>query len=95
YLGKIVEFGPANEVIERPGHPYSQALISAIPSIDPTTAPKRVVLAGDPPSPRQPPSGCAFHPRCPHVQAQCREITPRLTPITPAHAAACVRLGEF
>lgn len=95
YLGKIVECGPATDVIERPSHPYARALISAIPTIHPSDGSTRIVLAGDPPSPLNPPAGCAFHPRCPHAQEQCRTELPPLTPTGPNHATACVRLGEI
>ncbi|HYC72581.1 MAG TPA: oligopeptide/dipeptide ABC transporter ATP-binding protein [Opitutaceae bacterium] len=96
YLGKVVELGPAAEVIERPRHPYTQALVSAIPVPDPATAGRpRLVLAGDPPSPLAPPPGCPFHPRCPHAAPKCLPQVPPLLPAGPAHSAACVRLGEI
>ncbi|MEI7798733.1 MAG: oligopeptide/dipeptide ABC transporter ATP-binding protein [Opitutaceae bacterium] len=97
YLGKIVELGPATDVIERPRHPYTQALVSAIPQLDPDLqrSKPRLVLAGDPPSPLQPPTGCAFHPRCPHVQAECRATNPLLQVAGPQRNVACLRLNEI
>ena len=97
YLGKIVELGPATDVIEHPRHPYTRALVSAIPTPDPDAerARQRIVLAGDPPSPINPPAGCAFHPRCPYVQEKCKAAIPPLVPAGPNREAACVRLGEI
>ena len=93
YLGRIVEIGEANAVFHRPQHPYTQALISAVPSIKPRAARTTVPVAGDPPSPLNPPSGCPFHPRCPHALAECSTWTPRFF-----HAgdqdAACLLLRE-
>jgi oligopeptide transport system ATP-binding protein len=97
YLGKIVELGPAVDVIERPAHPYTRALVSAIPTPDPDAerVRQRIVLAGDPPSPINPPAGCAFHPRCPYAIEKCRAAVPPLIPAGIAREAACIRLGEI
>ena len=97
YLGKIVELGNAADVIERPRHPYTRALVSAIPTPDPAIerTRQRIVLAGDPPSPLHPPAGCAFHPRCPYARDICRTAVPPLTADGPTREVACVRLGEL
>jgi oligopeptide transport system ATP-binding protein len=97
YLGKVVELGPALDVIERPQHPYTRALISAIPRPDPDgeRTRQRLVLAGDPPSPINPPSGCPFHPRCVYAQEKCKQTEPPLIPAGPDRVAACIRLGEI
>jgi oligopeptide transport system ATP-binding protein len=89
YLGKIVEIGPATEVVEEPKHPYTQALISAVPVVDPDLKRPRIVLPGDVPSPINPPSGCPFHPRCPIAQDICKTDFPPLREITPGHWASC------
>jgi oligopeptide transport system ATP-binding protein len=97
YLGKIVELGPAVDVIERPRHPYTRALVSAIPTPNPDIerTRQRIVLAGDPPSPINPPAGCAFHPRCPYAQEKCKAAVPPLLQDGPAREVACIRLGEI
>ncbi len=96
YLGKIVEIGPPEEVLERPQHPYTRALLSAVPIPDPARerARRRIVLAGDPPSPMNPPAGCPFHPRCPFCIAACKETVPALSEWQPGHSAACIRVPE-
>jgi len=91
YLGRIVERAPAAAVYERPRHPYTRSLLSAVPVPDPAAPPQRIVLSGDVPSPAHPPSGCAFHPRCPHPKKneRCRTQTPALREISSGHLAAC------
>jgi oligopeptide transport system ATP-binding protein len=89
YLGKVVEMAGAPAVIHTPKHPYTQALISAIPVIDPASKRSRIVLPGDVPSPIHPPAGCPFHPRCPVAEAQCRTNVPELREIAPGHQVAC------
>jgi oligopeptide transport system ATP-binding protein len=89
YLGKAVELGEAKAVVRTPRHPYTQALISAVPVVDPDSKRQRIVLAGDVPSPIRPPGGCPFHPRCPMAEARCRTEVPLLRELTPSHWAAC------
>ena len=90
YLGKIVELAEAKEIIRAPKHPYTQALISAVPEVDPDTKRKRIVLPGDVPSPIHPPSGCRFHPRCPVAELpRCGVEAPELRELGARHAAAC------
>ena len=76
YLGKVVESGPAEEVIQNPLHPYTKALVSAVPSTKPTPQAEKLVLGGELPSPINPPGGCPFHPRCPIAQPRCRAERP-------------------
>jgi oligopeptide transport system ATP-binding protein len=98
YLGRIVEIGPAEEVFERPLHPYTKALVSAIPIPDPVHERKRqrMLLPGDPPSPMNPPSGCPFHTRCPFAVEACKQQVPEFAGLgNPGHRAACIRIGEI
>jgi oligopeptide/dipeptide ABC transporter ATP-binding protein len=91
YLGRIVERAPAPAIYALPRHPYSRALLSAVPEPDPRATKRRIVLTGDIPSPAHPPSGCPFHPRCPHPMKseRCRVETPHLRAVEPGHLAAC------
>jgi oligopeptide transport system ATP-binding protein len=89
YLGRIVEVATSRELYTTPRHPYTEALLSAVPIPDPTVARKRIVLEGDVPSPINPPSGCHFHPRCPRAQARCSTEAPLLRQMAPQHQVAC------
>jgi oligopeptide transport system ATP-binding protein len=91
YLGTLVETGPVNELYAQPHHPYSQSLLSAIPVPDPNIQRERsrILLAGDPPSPIDPPSGCRFRTRCPIAQEVCAQEVPRLREVVPEHFCAC------
>ncbi len=98
YLGEIVEIGPATEIFANPQHPYTKALLSAIPEPVPELARDRSVLEGEVPSPIEPPSGCSFHPRCPDATEECTEIDPELEPVEGAvqgHSASCIHVEEF
>ncbi len=93
YLGRIMEYADADGLMSRPRHPYTQALIAAIPVPDPSRKRARTVLGGDVPSPIDPPSGCPFHTRCPHVEDRCRSERPELREVTRSgsipHQVAC------
>jgi len=89
YLGKVVEQAEAKTLLREPKHPYTQALISAVPVVDPDSKRQRIVLPGDVPSPINPPGGCPFHPRCPLAEARCKTEAPSLREIKPGHWAAC------
>jgi len=96
YLGRIVEIGPATEVFEQPQHPYTKALVSAVPVPDPDSeqARERILLPGDPPSPLHPPKGCTFHPRCPAATEECTAAFPEFSSLNgDDHQAACVHLA--
>jgi len=90
YLGRVVELAAAKEIVRAPKHPYTQALISAVPEVDPDTKRQRIVLPGDVPSPIHPPSGCRFHPRCPIAEKpRCETEPPELREISPGHFVSC------
>jgi peptide/nickel transport system ATP-binding protein len=95
YLGKIVELGDRDAVFDRFLHPYSEALLSAVPRLAGSGKPERIVLQGDIPSPIDPPAGCPFHPRCHHVRERCRTEVPALTEYEPGHWAACLFSREL
>jgi peptide/nickel transport system ATP-binding protein/oligopeptide transport system ATP-binding protein len=92
YLGKLVELADQDELFRRPMHPYTQALMSAIPIPDPTVRRGRIILQGDVPSPINPPKGCRFHPRCPVAMAGCSMEEPPLLQVSPGHQVACFRI---
>lgn len=89
YLGKIVEISSKKEFYEKSYHPYSQALLSAIPKQHPSEKKERIILTGDVPSPSNPPTGCAFHPRCPFAMDICKEVDPKLVPIENGRFVSC------
>ena len=99
YLGKIVEYADADELYQNPVHPYSYALLSAIPIPDPEIRKEKQILVGDVPSPINPPPGCVFHTRCPFAKAICKSEVPKLRPVpgsdSPNHLQACLRAGEI
>ena len=93
YLGKVVELAGRGELFANPLHPYTQALMSAIPIPDPHLRKQRILLPGDVPSPLNPPKGCRFHPRCPVALEHCAVQEPRFQDVSPGHAVACWRVA--
>jgi oligopeptide/dipeptide ABC transporter ATP-binding protein len=93
YLGRIVEQGPRDAVFGDPQHPYTQALLSATPTVDRAARRRRILLQGELPSPIDPPRGCAFHTRCPEAVERCRGERPLLAPLvaSPGQRVACLR----
>ncbi|CAN5334398.1 dipeptide ABC transporter ATP-binding protein [soil metagenome] len=92
YLGRIVEIASTAKLYANPLHPYTRALLSAIPIPDPTRKRERIVLHGDVPTPINPPAGCRFHTRCPEAIPECTQIDPNLRTVAPGHSVACIRV---
>ena len=90
YLGQVVEVGPADALFGRPAHPYTRALLSSIPAMDPENRTEKAALSGDPPNPINPPSGCRFHTRCAQAQSICAQEAPVLGALHSAHPVACL-----
>ena len=90
YLGRVAEIGPADAVLAAPGHPYTEALLASMPSLDPHNRTQVAPLAGDPPNPIDPPAGCRFHPRCGLAAPLCADVEPPLDPLAPLHRVACL-----
>ncbi|CAI8011736.1 Oligopeptide transport ATP-binding protein AppF [Geodia barretti] len=97
YLGKLVEIADRNAIYENPQHPYTRALLSAVPIPDPVldAQRERIILTGEVPSPLNPPSGCVFHPRCPMVTEDCSRVLPETREILPDHVAACINVPGY
>ena len=91
YLGRIMEIAPAKELYANPIHPYTEALLTAVPIPDPTVRRERIILQGDIPSPINPPSGCVFRTRCPIAVEDCKHVVPPLEEVSPGHFKACIR----
>ena len=96
YLGRIVEHAPTRELFSNPKHPYTKALLSSIPSIDPDKQNKVIELKGEIPSSMNPPSGCVFHTRCQYVNENCKKTIPQLEKLNGSdHQASCLRIKEI
>jgi len=89
YLGKIVELAPTEELYMYPKHPYTEALLSAVPIADPETKKSRIIIKGEVPNPSNPPAGCHFHPRCKYMSEKCQHIMPELTELENGHFVSC------
>jgi peptide/nickel transport system ATP-binding protein len=95
YVGRVVEIGETERLFQRPRHPYTEALLSAVPKPDPRLRSQRIVLEGDVADPAHPPTGCHFHPRCPYAVPACQAETPRLQAASAGHWVSCHRAGEL
>ena len=89
YLGKIVEYTDKQTLFTRPLHPYTEALLAAVPVPNPRVKRKKQLLQGDVPSPINPPAGCTFHTRCPYAEARCKSEAPALREVSPGHLVSC------
>jgi peptide/nickel transport system ATP-binding protein len=89
YVGKVVELADTPKLFTRPRHPYTEALLSAVPIPEPNRRPERIILRGEVANPAHPPTGCYFHPRCPYATERCTQETPLLREVAPGHQAAC------
>ena len=89
YLGRVVELADKRALFARPQHPYTEALLSAVPVPDPTAPSRRIILQGEVPSPIRPPPGCHFHTRCPYAEPRCRRDVPVMRQVAPGHTVAC------
>jgi oligopeptide/dipeptide ABC transporter ATP-binding protein len=94
YAGRIVEIAPTEALFTTPRHPYTEALLSAVPVPDPRQRARRIVLEGEVADPSNPPTGCHFHPRCRYATDRCRIVVPALEVIAPGHAVRCLRARE-
>jgi peptide/nickel transport system ATP-binding protein len=95
YVGRLVELADTDTLFATPKHPYTAALLSSVSEPDPRVRARRIVLQGEVANPAAPPSGCYFHPRCPHATTQCRTETPPTQEIAPGHIVACHRAHEL
>jgi peptide/nickel transport system ATP-binding protein len=95
YVGKLVELADTETLFERPRHPYTEALLSAVPRPDPRSHSAEIILEGETANPAAPPSGCYFHPRCRYAVDRCRTQDPALEEIEPGHFVRCHRAGEL
>jgi oligopeptide/dipeptide ABC transporter ATP-binding protein len=95
YVGRIVEIAPTDALFATPRHPYTEALLSAVPVPDPRRRAQRIVLEGDVADPSDPPPGCAFHTRCRYATEQCRQAVPPLEEVAPGHWVRCIRWSEI
>ena len=94
YLGRIVEEAPTEQIFEDPQHPYTKALLSAVPSMELDDRPQRIILEGETPSPSMLPPGCSFQDRCPLVHDRCRTESPRLTAVSPSTSVECFAVAD-